>query len=247
MSFVPASQTASVDRDVFINHGGAYWINPVPGGTFAPRSTYTSSKKGDLIDPFGNPKVRDVPDLFGRSRYSRVPIGSSGDGAIRETSEAEGDGNGGVDAVEGVKAGTHGNDGGLQLGSGLAGTVGDHGQQGETIGTCINSAEGKQPFSTGDIMDKQLPLDTANPERRIAHPGNHTDRIPPTGGSEYNGTVTEPWCAPAAVDNTYLRLPLIYESTTHYQQRTGRYYTEDQAPPHGMSLPPKCSLPTREW
>ncbi|CCD11771.1 unnamed protein product [Trypanosoma congolense IL3000] len=113
--------------------------------------------------------------------------------------------------------------------------------------TQASGAQGQGTYSAEQLINQEIPLTTAYPERRIVHPGNHEERIPPTGGSEYNGTVTEPWKEPKSEANTYLRLMPTYESTTHYQLRTGRYYTEDQAPPHGMKLPLKTSLFKREW
>ncbi|KEG13128.1 hypothetical protein DQ04_01201140 [Trypanosoma grayi] len=283
MAFVPASQTSAAERDVFINHGGAYWLNPVPGGTFRSRSACTSMKPSDTIDPFGNPKRPDMPDLFGKSRYStanRGPHGmqqgtggkyAHGEGAAGIAESGDYSGRNGAMASAAQGAGGAGNasgdSGNMQGGSAAhaavadgamyatGGSGGSNGQSAsyspalnDTHGDAVSDFNGsKVPYSAEELIREGLPLDTANPERRILHPGNHTERIPPTGGSEYNGTVTEPWAAPKAVDNTYLRMAPLYESTTHYQLRTGRHYTEDEAPPHGMTLPLKSSLIKREW
>ncbi|RNE98515.1 uncharacterized protein Tco025E_09208 [Trypanosoma conorhini] len=255
MAFVPASQTAGEGRDVFINHGGAYWLNPVPHGTFRSRSACTTTGATDSVDPFGNAKRPDRPNLFGRSRYRAAHNGPSaaeeGTGADCAAGAVGGGGHSGGGARDVDAAGAC-----PEMRANSRDDVDPHGPSALSAappmdargaaGSAAATGE-KAPYSTEAVVRGKLPLDTANPERRSMHPGNHTVRIPPTGGSAYNGTVAEPWAVPRAVDNTYLRLAPLYESTTQYQLRTGRYYTEDEAPAHGMTLPPKSSLRTREW
>ncbi|ORC89785.1 uncharacterized protein TM35_000113190 [Trypanosoma theileri] len=220
-------------REAFINYGGAYWMNPVPRGVSRFRTTCTTMKASDAVDPFGNPKQPDMPDLFGKSRYTAT--GTRLRAAQDDT----------VDA--------HVASAGVEGDAKSSGEGGPNGEPDSSVllgGTAAISAApngDKEPYSTEDMVREKLPLDTANPERRLLHPGNNTERIPPTGGSEYNGTVNLTWTAPKAVDNTYLRLAPLYESTTHYQLRTGPFYTEDEAPPHEMTLPLKRSLSKREW
>ncbi|EKF28734.1 hypothetical protein MOQ_007509 [Trypanosoma cruzi marinkellei] len=253
MEFVSASQTAGKDRDVFVNHGGAYWLNPVPHGTFRSRSACTIMKATDTIDPFGNPKRPDRPVVFGLSRYSTADnrLNAAQQGTNGDDTEMVDDNMrvGGV--AEGADAAsafprTHKDkrdDVDPHDPSPLSPLPSTDARSAEA--TAVNGE--KVPYSSEAMVREKLPLDTANPERRIVHPGNHTIRIPPTGGSAYNGTVGESWTTPRAADGTYLRLAPLYESTTHYQLRTGLYYTEDEAPAHGMTLPKNNSLPRREW
>ncbi|ESL11753.1 hypothetical protein TRSC58_00489 [Trypanosoma rangeli SC58] len=255
MEFVPASQTASEGRDVFINHRGAYWLNPVPHGTFRSRSACITMGATDSIDPFGNPKRPDRPNLFGKSRYGTAHNGPNAAQELTNTDYApeavgggghSGGGARGVDA-SGVCPEMHTNDGDdvdPQDPSALSAVPPTDAR--DDAGSAVITGD-KVPYSADTVIREKLPLGTANPERRVMHPGNHTARIPPTGGSAYSGTVSESWTAPRAVNNTYLRLAPLYESTTQYQLRTGRYYTEDDAPAHDMGLPPKSSLGTREW
>ncbi|KAF8299814.1 hypothetical protein TcYC6_0063890 [Trypanosoma cruzi] len=253
MEFVPALRTAGKDHDVFVNHGGAYWLNPVPHGTFRSRSACTIMKATETIDPFGNPKRPDRPIVFGLSRYSTADDRLNA--AKRETNGADTEIVADNRRVEGVAKGEDAASAFPRMHTDNRDEVDSH----DTLplpappSTDARSAEAtavngdKVSYSSEAVVREKLPLDTANPERRILHPGNHTIRVTPTGGTAYNGTVGESWTAPRAVDGTYLRLAPLYESTTHYQLRTGLYYTEDEAPAHGMTLPPNSSLPTREW
>ncbi|KAH9583999.1 hypothetical protein LSM04_005327 [Trypanosoma melophagium] len=225
-------------REAFINYGGAYWLNPVPRGVSHFRTTCTKMKASDAVDPFGNPKQPDMPDLFGKSRYGTTDtrLQAAPDGTVDANAAAAGG--------EGDAKGTgEGGPTGKLNPSVLRGS-GAHDSSAAVSGVPNGN---KEPYSTEDLVREKLPLDTADPERRLLHPGNNAERIPLTGGSEYNGTVNLTWTAPKAVDNTYLRLAPLYESTTHYQLRTGLFYTEDEAPPHEMTLPLKSSLSTREW
>ncbi|KAH8618518.1 hypothetical protein ERJ75_000268500 [Trypanosoma vivax] len=224
MTFIPASQTASAGREVFINHGGAYWLNPVPADASRLRSLRTVVRSSDLIDPFGRPKRNDVPELYGKSRYTFNAAGTAGEPLAGETGDT---------VSENKKESTEGT------------ALGD--LQSPVEVNAAHCGTENNTYSSGELICEKLPLVTARPERRLLHPGNQAERIPPTGGSEYNGTVTLPWSAPRAMGDTYIRQAPTYESTTHYQLRTGRYYTEDAAPPHGMTLPTKNSLDTREW
>lgn len=101
------------------------------------------------------------------------------------------------------------------------------------------SGEGEEGFNGEATALSHTPFDVSRPEQRLRQPGHATTGLEGTnGGSTYNGIKGE-WVAPHAVDNTLLRLAPTYESTCHYQLRTGRFFAEDAAPPHESTLPDK--------
>ncbi|KAH8609669.1 hypothetical protein ERJ75_001178500 [Trypanosoma vivax] len=165
MTFIPASQTASAGREVFINHGGAYWLNPVPADASRLRSLRTVVRSSDLIDPFGRPKRNDVPELYGKSRYTFNAAGTAGEPLAGETGDT---------VSENKKESTEGT------------ALGD--LQSPVEVNAAHCGTENNTYSSGELICEKLPLVTARPERRLLHPGNQAERIPPTGGSEYNGT-----------------------------------------------------------
>lgn len=196
-------------RDTFINHAGAYWMNPLPAGTFfksvgghpkrmhdATTTTFTATGPAATAAMVFLDDASAYPghSLFGKSRYGTTVL----------------------------VAGQPGIDGNATASSSLP----DHN---------TGDSDGFDPHATAL---EHLPFDVSNPEQRLWQPGHATTGLDPTGGSTFNG-VADPWTAPKAVDNTLLRLAPIYESTCHYGLRTGRFYTEDMAPPHEMTLPDK--------
>ncbi|KAG5498278.1 hypothetical protein JIQ42_03084 [Leishmania sp. Namibia] len=201
-------------RDTFVNYAGAYWMNPLPAGTFlksrpsaaqpsAPTENGTSLVMDDSIPHLGQ-------TLFGKSRYGTNIIAADQAGLL-------GDAAGSVCGPSASMGNTSGS-----IHCGVAGT----------------GADG-QGFDGEATALKHVSFDVSHPERRLRQPGHATTGLEGTGGgSTFNG-VKEPWKAPNAVDTTLLRLAPTYESTCHYHLRTGRFYTEDAAPPHEMTLPDK--------
>ncbi|KAG5474360.1 hypothetical protein LSCM1_03140 [Leishmania martiniquensis] len=201
-------------RDTFVNYAGAYWMNPLPAGTFlksrpgavqpsAPTENGTSLVMDDSIPLPGR-------TLFGKSRYGTTIIAA-------DQAAMLGDADG---SPSGPSAGKGGISGSMASDVACAGADG-------------------QGFDGEATAVAHIPFDVSQPELRLRQPGHAITGLEGTdGGSTYNG-VKESWKAPNAVDNTLLRLAPTYESTCHYHLRTGRFYTEDAAPPHVMTLPEK--------
>ncbi|KAG5500444.1 hypothetical protein JKF63_03537 [Porcisia hertigi] len=199
-------------RDTFVNHAGAYWLNPLPAGTFL------KSNAADVTLPPDNATSLVMDDnvpylgrtLFGKSRYGTTLLPADQAAALDAAADSQRGPASGMGSTSGFN------------GSGVAG----------------EGADG-QGFDGDATALERVPFDVSQPERRLWQPGHATTGLDGTGGgSTYNG-VMEPWKAPTAVDSTLLRLAPLYESSCHYQLRTGRFYTEDAAPPHEMTLPDK--------
>ncbi|CAJ1028677.1 hypothetical protein, conserved [Leishmania lindenbergi] len=201
-------------RDTFINYAGAYWMNPLPAGTFF-KSRVHLAQPGALTENGTSLMMDDSTPypgrtLFGKSRYGTTVLAADQAAALGTTDDSQS----GHSAVIGSTAGP--------TASGVAG-AGAHGQSFDGEATAL----------------EHISFDVSHPERRLWQPGHATTGLEGTGGgSTYNG-IKEPWAAPNAMDNTLLRLAPGYESTCHYHLRTGRFYTEDAAPPHEMTLPDK--------
>ncbi|CBZ28488.1 conserved hypothetical protein [Leishmania mexicana MHOM/GT/2001/U1103] len=201
-------------RDTFVNYAGAYWMNPLPAGTFF-------KSRGLLTQPsvpteYGTSLVMDDSTpfpgrtLFGKSRYGTTILAADQAAAVDPTAGSQSGHSAGMGSTSGSTANR------------VAGTDAD------------------APDFDGEATAlEHISFDVSNPERRLRQPGHATTGLEGTGGgSTYNG-VKEPWTAPNAVDSTLLRLAPAYESTCHYHLRTGLFYTEDAAPPHEMTLPDK--------
>ncbi|KAK7200944.1 hypothetical protein NESM_000153400 [Novymonas esmeraldas] len=193
-------------RDTFVNHAGAYWMNPLPAGTFfKSRADPARPSSGPMESGTSLVMDEDTPfpgrTLFGKSRYGTTVLAADQAGTLLGAS---------ADAASGGAAG-------------MGGTSGADGQVFDGEATAL----------------EHISFDVSHPERRLRQPGHATTGLDGTGGgSTFNG-IQDPWTAPRAVDNTLLRLAPGYESTCHYHLRTGRFYTEDTAPPHEMTLPDK--------
>lgn len=94
MVVVPSYENDGSGRDTFVNGAGAYWLNPLPGGTYhkslrgsrgsASAASTRDVVVGESIDPFASvrPPGRE---LFGQSRYGTTVLqagaAASGEGA----------------------------------------------------------------------------------------------------------------------------------------------------------------------
>ncbi|GET90039.1 hypothetical protein, conserved [Leishmania tarentolae] len=201
-------------RDTFINYAGAYWMNPLPAGTFLKSREHPSQQRTPTENGTSLVMDESIPfpgrTLFGKSRYGTTILAADQAAALDAT----------ADSKSGHCAG-----------------------MGSTSSSTANRMAGMdadgQGFDGEATALEHISFDVSQPERRLWQPGHATTGLEGTGGgSTYNG-VKDPWTAPNAVDSTLLRLAPAYESTCHYQLRTGRFYTEDAAPPHEMTLPDK--------
>lgn len=206
MTAVPSYENDGSGRDTYINHAGAFWLNPLPGGTYhkslrADRPPAGSLSGGavstrdvilaESIDPFASvrPPGRE---LFGQSRYGTTVL----QGGTGNSGESR-DGNGRTAA--------------------------------DSVPAAAQDSEAA-PFDPEATALATIPDDVANPERRLMTPGHSTTGLEGTGGaSTFTGT-KDPWAAPNQVDNTLLRIRPTYESTCHFGLRTGRFYVPDEAP-----------------
>lgn len=212
MSFIPAYHNDGTGRDTYINYAGSSWTNPLPGGLFyKSNGNYFGEDGGDEAEgTFSDSTTYPGKTLFGKSRYGTTVKQSAG-----RLPDAAADGAGGpADGLDGKTRG---------LGLGTTGTPG---------------ADGGENFDPEATALNEVPVDTANPEQRMRQPGHTLNPVDATGGSTYNG-VADPWVPPNQVDNTLMRLEPTWESTCHYGLRTGRFYTDDQAPAHENTLPEK--------
>lgn len=239
MVYTPAYQNDGSGRDTFINHAGAYWLNPLPGGTYhkslhvPPPGTARTAASGvfaDSIDPFASQRP-SAQSVMGKSRYGTtiLPAGTLGITA---------------DASEGAAAHTHphptnSSDPDQTNGHQHLHRDGTAAPAMGTSGYGSGSAGGEGvTFDAEATAVEKLPYDVPCPEQRLSHPGHAQTGLEATGGSTYSGH-PGPWTAPREVDSTLLRIAPGYESTCHYGLRTGRFYTEDQAPPNDGTLPEK--------
>lgn len=224
-------------RDTFVNYAGAYWMNPLPAGTFfKSHLTVASGTAGAAASAAptenGTSLVMDESTpypgrtLFGKSRYGTTVLDASQAAALGATGSAAG-GHGGLQSGQSANLdGTAGSSAGAGSAGGLGATSGGVGADG-------------QGFDGEATALEHIAPGVPRPEQRLRQPGHASTGLEGTdGGSTFNG-VKEPWTAPNAVDSTLLRLAPGYESTCHYHLRTGRFYTEDSAPPHEMTLPDK--------
>lgn len=191
-------------RDTFVNYAGAYWMNPLPAGTFfksTPDTAGGAAQGGSAAITSDGPAYPGST-LFGKSRYGTTVLAANQAGLTQ---------------------------------NGCADSVG----RSSAAGGSAREMAGNNDFDGEATALAHVPYDVSQPEQRLRQPGHATTGLDGTnGGSTYTGTA-EAWKAPKAVDNTLLRLAPTYESTCHYHLRTGRFYTDDAAPPHESTLPDK--------
>lgn len=86
MTSIPRYHNDGSGRDSYINHAGASWMNPLPGGTYhksqrAHGATTRDAMLAESIDPFASMRPPGG-ELFGKSRYGTTVIqgGANADG-----------------------------------------------------------------------------------------------------------------------------------------------------------------------
>ncbi|KPA85391.1 putative mitochondrial hypothetical protein [Leptomonas pyrrhocoris] len=237
-------------RDTYVNYANAYWMNPLPAGTFfksTPDVAGNDAPNGSTL-VMGDGSAYPGRTLFGKSRYGTTVLAAGQPGL---TQGGGADAAGSADADAAMRATGRGGSGEGDFDghatTDLEGTNGGSANKDAagsadadaTMRTTGTGGSGDGDFDGEATALAHVPYDVSQPEQRLWQPGHSTVGLEGTnGGSTYNGVKPE-WTAPRAVDNTLLRLAPTYESTCHYQLRTGRFYTDDVAPPHECTLPDK--------
>ncbi|CCW68693.1 unnamed protein product [Phytomonas sp. Hart1] len=172
-------------RDTYINHAGAYWMNPLPKARFLQSlSAPNGVQPVTFHDSFGC-EPKPGRELYGRSRFGLDPL----------------------------------------------------------VLPKQDLALPKQDFSLPKKNLAHPKLDGGLPRQDVSLPRlervfARTDRTADGVEANFGGT-KGPWEAPKGANLTLVRIAPSYESTCHHGLRTGRFYTDDQAPPHGNKLPEK--------
>lgn len=70
MGYIPKYENDGSGRDTYVNHAGAYWLNPLPGGTYykSKHSAAPEFPHADAIDPLGGERAPHRV-LYNQSRY----------------------------------------------------------------------------------------------------------------------------------------------------------------------------------
>lgn len=108
MGYIPKYENDGTGRDTYVNHSNAYWVNPMPGGTYykSKQNNIPQFPHANAIDPLAGERAPHRV-LYNQSRYgTTVKQREEGDDYLQSLEEQRrlsgsgaADGNPGIDAV----------------------------------------------------------------------------------------------------------------------------------------------------